>query len=396
MGMIKKKLGRLQNDYRVSAYSMEPMKRPIQEKIILLLAFCVFQVSCGDPDNSAAERGDATTSLNEEATSINLEKRSEDSLEKKPAKSLEEAVVEGDFEVVRAYIEAGSDLNRAVSEDGSTALVMAVTFDHTEISLLLIESGADLEVKIDDGSTVLHAAAFYGRLEIVRALLDKGVNTSARTNDGSTALSIVMMPFDELMPFYKMIEGALAPAGFEIDYDLLKKNRPKIAKMLQESGGDASSNAIKAELVGNAVVLGNKEEVKKYLAEGMNLNQAVNEDGSTALQVAAVFDRTEIALLLIENGADIEVKKDDGATALHVASFFGRVELVKALLEKGADKTVKTNDGATALDGVSSSFEEVRPVYEFLEGLLAPVGFKLDYGLLQENRPKIAEMLRAK
>lgn len=87
--------------------------------------------------------------------------------------------------------------------------MMAVTFDHTEISLLLIESGADLEVKIDDGSTVLHAAAFYGRLEIVRALLDKGVNTSARTNDGSTALSSVMMPFDELMPFYKLIEGAL-------------------------------------------------------------------------------------------------------------------------------------------------------------------------------------------
>ena len=90
------------------------------------------------------------------------------------------------------------------------------------------------------------------------------------------------------------------------------------------------------------------------------------------------------------------MKKDDGATALHVAAFFGRLELVKALLEKGADKTVKTNDGATALDGVSSSFEEVRPVYDFLEGLLAPVGFKLDYGLLQENRPKIAEMLRAK
>ena len=131
--------------------------------------------------NSAAERGDATTSLNEEATSINLEKRSEDALEKKPAKSLEEAVVEGDFEVVRAYIEAGSDLNRAVAENGSTALVMAVTFDHTEISLLLIESGADLEVKIDDGSTVLHAAAFYGRLEIVRALLDKG-GKHQRTN----------------------------------------------------------------------------------------------------------------------------------------------------------------------------------------------------------------------
>ena len=372
------------------------MKRPIQGKVLVLLAFYVFQVSCEDPDDSSVERGDATTSPHDDESSINRQEKSEEPLQTQTQKSFEEAVVEGDLEVVRKYIAAGADLNRAVAENGSTALVMAVTFDHTEISLLLIESGADLEVKIDDGSTVLHAAAFYGRLEIVRALLDKGVNTSARTNDGSTALSLVMMPFDELMPFYKIIEGALAPAGFGIDYDLLKKNRPKIAKMLQESGGDASSNAIKAELVGNAVVLGNKEVVKKYLAEGMNLNQAVNEEGSTALQVAAVFDRTEIALLLIENGADIEVKKNDGATALHVAAFFGRLELVKALLEKGADKTVKTNEGATALDSVSSSFEEVRPVYEFLEGLLAPVGFKLDYVLLQENRPKIAEMLRAK
>ena len=373
------------------------MKTPLQERFFSpLLSSCIFLVSCGDPDNSSVEKEDVSTLPNEEETSINREEKSKDSLENKPAKSLEEAVVEGDLEVVRAYIEAGSDLNRPVAENGSTALVMAVTFDHPEISLLLIESGADLEVKNDDGSTVLHAAAFYGRLEIVQALLDKGVNTSARTNDGSTALSSVMMPFDELMPFYKLIEGALAPAGFEIDYDLLKKNRPKIAEILRGPGGDASSNSIIAELVGNAVVLGNKEEVKKFLAEGINLNQAVNEDGSTALQVAAVFDRTEIALLLIENGADIEVKKNDGATALHVASFFGRVELVKALLEKGADKTVKTNDGASALESVSSSFEEVRPVYEFLEGLLAPVGFKLDYDLLQENRPKIAEMLRAK
>ncbi len=69
---------------------------------------------------------------------------------------------------------------------------------------------------------------------------------------------------------------------------------------------------------------------------------------------------------------------------------------MKTLLAKGANKTVKTNDGATALASVDGAFEEVMPVYEFLEGLLAPAGFKLDYDLLQENRPKIAEILRAK
>ena len=375
---------------------MEPMKRPIQQKIIILLALCVFQVNCGDPDNSSVERGDTTNSPHDEESSINHKEKSEDPLQTQPQKSFEEAVVEGDLDAVRRYIAAGADLNRAVAENGSTGLMTAATFDHTDISLLLIESGADLELKNKDGSTALHVASFFGRVEIVRALLDKGVNSNARKNDGSTALSGVTLEFEEVMPLYKFVERLLAPAGFEIDYDLLEKNRPKIAKMLLESGGDASSNAIKAELVGNAVVRGNKEKIQKYLEEGMNLNEAINEDGSTALQVAAIFDRTEIALLLIENGADIEVKKNDGATALHVASFFGRVELVQTLLEKGADKTVKTNEGATALASVDGAFEEVRPVYEFLEGLLAPAGFKLDYDLLQENRPKIAEMLRAK
>ena len=375
---------------------MESMKRPIQEKIIVLLAICVFQVSCEDPDNSSVERGDTTTSPPDEESSIGLKEKLDGPLQTLPQKSFEEAVVEGDLDAIRRYIATGADLNRAVTENGSTAVMTAATFDHTDISLLLIESGADLEVKNKDGSTALHVASFFGRVEIVRALLDKGVNINARTNDGSTALSGVILPFEEVMPLYKFVEGLLAPSGFEIDYDLLKQNRPKIAKILVESGGDASSKSIKAELIGNAVIQGNKEEIKKYLAEGMNLDEAINEDGSTALQMAAVFDRSEIALLLIENGADIEVKKNDGATALHVASFFGRVELVQTLLEKGADKTVKTNDGATALASVDGAFEEVRPVYEFLEGLLAPAGFKLDYDLLQENRPKIAEMLRGK
>ena len=63
------------------------MKRPFQEPILLLvLAQCFFFSSCGERDNSSAEEEDVSTSLNEEAPSINLEEKSEDSLEKKPAK----------------------------------------------------------------------------------------------------------------------------------------------------------------------------------------------------------------------------------------------------------------------------------------------------------------------
>jgi hypothetical protein len=63
------------------------MKTPLQEKIFPpILSLCIFLVSCGDPDNSSAEKEDVLTLPDEESTSINLEKRAEDSLEKKTCK----------------------------------------------------------------------------------------------------------------------------------------------------------------------------------------------------------------------------------------------------------------------------------------------------------------------
>ena len=95
------------------------MKRPIQGKVLVLLAFYVFQVSCEDPEDSSVERGDATTSPHVDESSINRQEKSEEPLQTQTQKSFEEAVVEGDLEVVRRYIAAGSDLNRAVAENGS-------------------------------------------------------------------------------------------------------------------------------------------------------------------------------------------------------------------------------------------------------------------------------------
>ena len=41
---------------------------------------------------------------------------------------------------------------------------------------------------------------------------------------------------------------------------------------------------------------------------------------------------------------------NDGHTALHLAAYNGKIQVVEALLNAGADKAVKGNDGMTALD----------------------------------------------
>ena len=146
----------------------------------------------------------------------------------------------------------------------------------------------------------------------------------------------------------------------------------------------------------DAAMKGKVEIVRDHITVGTKLDEQDPKSGSTALIAAATFGQTEAALLLIENGADLEVQNNEGSTALITAAFFCRTEIIKALLEKGAERGTKNNTGATALDAVTVPFNEIKPVYDLLQGILGPAGLKLDYRRLETTRPKIAELLRDK
>ena len=145
----------------------------------------------------------------------------------------------------------------------------------------------------------------------------------------------------------------------------------------------------------DAAVEGNVEAVRQHITAGTDLNERATESGSTALIAAASFGQNETASLLIEAGADLEVKNNGGSTALHTAAFLCHAEIVNALLEKGADQNARNNAGATAFDSVSGPFDDVKPIYDRLLTVLGPYGLELNYDFIKETRPKIAEILRA-
>ena len=158
--------------------------------------------------------------------------------------------------------------------------------------------------------------------------------------------------------------------------------------------GDSSTAAPDMSLT-DAAVSGNVEVVRQHIAADTDLNIRNPEGGATALIAAASFGQNETASLLIEAGADLEVKNNEGSTALHTAAFLCREKIVKALLAKGADRNSRNNAGSTALDSVGGPFEGVKPIYDYIFGVLAPHGLKLDYEFIKETRPKVAEILRA-
>ena len=141
---------------------------------------------------------------------------------------------------------------------------------------------------------------------------------------------------------------------------------------------------------------GNLDALKQHIAAGTDLNQRT-KDGqkTTPLIAAAGVGQADAAKMLIEAKADLNLQNKDGSTALITAAFMCHPEIVNALLKGGADKAIKTNTGATALDGALAPWDQVKPVYDFLNGILyKPAGIPLDYNRIQQTRPKIAEMLR--
>ena len=155
------------------------------------------------------------------------------SFDSSPVVGLHEAVIQGDLEVIRQHIKAGSDLDVKESSGGSSPLITASVFGKTEIALTFIEAGADVNFRNNEGSTPLISAAFFCHKEIVEALLANGADATIKNNAGSTALQSVTAPLDEVEGIYNYFRKAFGSMGLVLDNEQLKITRPIIAEMLR-------------------------------------------------------------------------------------------------------------------------------------------------------------------
>jgi ankyrin repeat protein len=142
-----------------------------------------------------------------------------------------------------------------------------------------------------------------------------------------------------------------------------------------------------------AIVMGNLSMINNHIAYGSDLNVKEPMAGSTPMISAALFGKTEIIKLLIDAGADVNATNNENSTALHTAAFFCHQDIVKLLIENNIDQSVRNVHGSTALESVQAPFEVVKPVYEFLNKELKPLGINIDYDQMKAQRPVIAEML---
>jgi len=99
----------------------------------------------------------------------------------------------GHFDVAQYLVKAGAPVNSVSHNELKAAPIQSATAaGHGKIVAMLLEHGADPNIREQGDYTPLHAAAQNGDTEMIRILLYGGADIGLRSNDGKLPLDLAL------------------------------------------------------------------------------------------------------------------------------------------------------------------------------------------------------------
>ena len=226
-----------------------------------------------------------------------------------------------------------------------------------EAAKLLIERGADLNVRQEDGGTPLHIAVTLGRAEIAELLIKEGADVAAKNRGGQVPASGLHIPWG-------MLKFMMGMFDIKLEQKEVEAGRAKIAKMLNVEFTSKPQRA--ANDVWDAAFIGDLNMVKKSISDGMDVNARNPVSGDPILFTASLMGHTDIISFLLENGADINIQNREGNTSLHAAAFLGRAEAAELLLKHGINVQFRNIQGGSAMDNAKLDWETTQAILNII------------------------------
>ena len=251
----------------------------------------------------------------------------------------------GNAAVIAPLVAAGAQVG-ATTATGATALMQAAHSGSVESVRILIENGADPNVKeVANGQTALMFAAASDRTDVVKLLLARGADISATSRVEDFSSIATSSEVDQ--------NGVPRQAPAAQRGDVPGVSRPfNYNELIGKHGGLSALHF--------AARQGAAATVEALLAAGADVNQRCAGDKTTPIIIAAVNGHFDLVSLLLDKGANPNLVSEAGMNPLYAVintqwqprSFYPQpraylqqktdyLTLMKKLLDKGADPNAR-------------------------------------------------------
>jgi uncharacterized protein len=330
------------------------------------------------------------------------------------ATAIAEAAVEGEYALIEALLDAGADVSSPNAE-GQTVLMVVARTGNVATARLLLERGADVNAaERFGGQTALMWAAAQRQPAMIRLLLEHGADADARGIAREWERRVTAEPRIKIMQnggftplLYAAREGcvdcvaALVDGGADVDLTDPDGMTPLVLALLNRNFDTAGALIEKGADVNRWDWWGRSP---LYLAVELNRVPASRHGDLPSLDALGGLD---VARMLL------------GATALHAAAKAGDDDAIRLLLEHGADVNLRNVFGispflaAAGVGRVYGIFKEYPVLGRWVTGdqavgtleILLAAGARLDdrsaagltaaHGAAQAGWPSVLRYLHA-
>ncbi len=254
-------------------------------------------------------------------------------------------------------ISTGVDIN-AYDENGSTALITAVTHGNIVMVGLLLKNGANVNQhqKSELEATALMYAGYSNKAEIVNRLVSNGGNINDIDINNDPAINWASY-YGNTAAMRAMIENGAdltikSKHGLPVDVVYRLWHADSVAKVFRSSSFANKLDKNELGLV-NAVRKRDYSKAEKLMKKGTSAN-ALDELGIPLIHISAEKGDIKMLKLLTSYDADLSKLNRVGQSALTIAARFGHVELVEFMLNKGVSPNLAGEEyNLTPLIGAS-------------------------------------------
>lgn len=267
-------------------------------------------------------------------------------------------------QIVQYLIEQNVKVYFSTDTDKSSLLYQSLSFQKYQICLLLIDGGADVNIKDEKERTLLHISASKGEgaVPVMESLIRKGVDVNEKDTDGKTPIFYAFEretglllkarrenKMDNNLEYFKCTIALLKQGAKPNLWDACHKspvytlfererNCPDILQMLVDYGLDVNFvDKNDASLLHYAVLSADKSLVECVLKAKSPVDVDLQDKtGRSAVYKAAEKGTLDITELLIDHKADVNLPDKKKLTPLYQAVNRGIAQMVNVLVENGA------------------------------------------------------------